>query len=58
MHYGIVTPDGKILHVECDLREIEEKCERMNGGIVTEAETFELYEKRRSQDQTGHFCAT
>jgi hypothetical protein len=54
MHYGIGTQDGKVHHIECNPLTLEHEMAKLGGVvIITEAETLQLYEKRRTQDVTG-----
>ena len=56
MHYAIGTPDGQVHHIECDPFEIEAKIQAFGGGVLlTQADTLEVYERRRAEDKTGSF---
>lgn len=56
MYYAILSrKDGKVHELECDQRDIDERCEDLDGVLITQAETPERYRKKRLQDQGGKF---
>lgn len=52
MYYGILA-GGRVHDMECDPREIDDKCEELDGVLITQAETIELYRERRAKDPNG-----
>ena len=55
MYYAILTEAGTVLDLECDPSEVDERTEELNGVLITQAETPELYKKRREKDTNSQF---
>jgi hypothetical protein len=55
MYYAILTEAGTVLDLECDPSEVDERTQALNGVLITQAETPELYKKRREQVTNGQF---
>lgn len=53
MYYAILTEAGTVLDLECDSIEVDARTEALNGVLITQAETQELYKKRREPDTNG-----
>ena len=53
MYYAILTHAGKITDLVCDPAEIDQRCHELNGVLIAQAETAELYKKRCAQDLNG-----
>lgn len=52
-HYAVLSNDGRVYNFQCSPAEIDRKCDELDGVLITEAETLELFQKRRAQDKNG-----
>ena len=55
MYYAIMTKDAKVHDVECAPRDIDDRIEKLDGFLITQAETLERYREKRAQDHGGEF---
>ena len=53
MFYRILDASGRPHDIECDAAQLDEWLRELDGVLNIQAETKELFEKRKQQDKTG-----